>query len=95
MLEGVTVPSVVSSIHLYSPRVDIVTLTSIAQEGKLESSRARISHYLAISLGVISPTLLLPTILRNYGIIMQYYVNSSKMNSNNILNKLGIEKVVA
>jgi hypothetical protein len=70
-------------------------LTSITQEGKLEQSRARISNSLASSLGAISPTLLLPTILRNYGILMQHYVNSSKMNLNNILNKFGIQKVVA
>jgi hypothetical protein len=33
MLEGVIIPSVLSSIHLYSPRVDRVTLTSIAKKG--------------------------------------------------------------
>jgi hypothetical protein len=44
MLEGFTVPSAVSFIHLYSPRVDSCTLTSITQEGKLERSRARNSN---------------------------------------------------
>jgi hypothetical protein len=48
-------------------------LTSIAQERKFEPSRVRISNSVAFSLGVISPTLLLPTILRNYAILIQYF----------------------
>ena len=46
MLGGAKAPSVGSSIHMYSSIADIFTLTSIAQVGKLEPSRARISNSL-------------------------------------------------
>jgi hypothetical protein len=59
----------------------------------LEPSRARISN----SLVAISPTLSLPIILKNYGILMQYYVNSRNELEQeiNILKKLGIQNIVA
>ena len=54
MLGGVVAPSAGSSIHMYSPYFDRLTLISIAQTGKLEPSRAIISN----SLAAISPKLI-------------------------------------